>query len=530
MVRPAFLPLVKDARPTRIDALCLVLITFLSAAPYVSRLGFYSDDWAILADFHFKGVGSSLQTFAARPMQGLYLGALYKLFGLDPLGYHIVNTIVIGACVPLIYSLLLRLKIDRRSALATAILFVLLPQLSTVRVWYAAFQIPLSLLFALLSGHAMLSFRESGRTTWLAAAAATAVVSIAAYEIFAPMIFAAALALAWRYPKRNWFGIGLAALLMLAIAAKWLLTSRVPDPSFGKYINGLLQLVRWDYDWRIDYGLNIFAALEVHFWSTLEGWARMAAAPGPLAAAAAAMSVAVLTFWRLQGGGSDQAPPSAARLVVLGLAAFVLGHATFLIAPDIMFSPTGIANRALVAAAIGVAVLIVAAFGLVRRPAVFATVMAVIAFLATCRIDQIAEYWAEAPALQQQVLERAKGDLRALPPNAAIILDGSCPYHGPAILFESSWDVSGALSLALDRKVIGDAVSKRMSIEPHGLSTSIYGERQSYAYEPALYVYDPRRRVVRQLSSEAAAHRYFSDQRRERLICAQGYVGQGSLI
>jgi len=42
------------ARPSRIaDSLFLFLIVLLSAAPYLSRIGFYSDDWYFfLARFH----------------------------------------------------------------------------------------------------------------------------------------------------------------------------------------------------------------------------------------------------------------------------------------------------------------------------------------------------------------------------------------------------------------------------------------------------------------------------------------------
>jgi len=35
-----------------IDAACLALITLLSALPHITRIGFYSDDWLIVARFH----------------------------------------------------------------------------------------------------------------------------------------------------------------------------------------------------------------------------------------------------------------------------------------------------------------------------------------------------------------------------------------------------------------------------------------------------------------------------------------------
>lgn len=67
----------------RLDALCLASIVFLSALPYVARLGFYSDDWAILGGSHGEaiagelGLSSALDGFGARPLQaGSMAGAV----------------------------------------------------------------------------------------------------------------------------------------------------------------------------------------------------------------------------------------------------------------------------------------------------------------------------------------------------------------------------------------------------------------------------------------------------------------------
>src|SRR6266496_767551 len=78
-------------RAIRADALCLMLITLLTALPYVARLGFYSDDWYVLWTFHADsiqhhfGIPSALRDRYDRPLQGLYLALLYRLFGLHPL-------------------------------------------------------------------------------------------------------------------------------------------------------------------------------------------------------------------------------------------------------------------------------------------------------------------------------------------------------------------------------------------------------------------------------------------------------------
>jgi hypothetical protein len=545
-------------RQIRVDALCLVLITLVSAVPYVGRLGFYSDDWYVLWSFHFDtlqhnfGIHSVLRDFAARPVQGFYLALLFKFFGFHPFGYHLVNTAVIAAAMPLLYWLLLRLKVDRATAFATAAILIVLPQLSTVRVWYAAFQIPLSMLAAWISLHCQLSLARSGRAGWAAAAAVAALVSIGAYEIFAPLIAGFAMILLgqqWRRSVREpVFGRPLVALALvivliaLSVLAKFALSDRPQAPQFARYMKGLIQLGRPDYDWRTDYALNIFAAASVHFWWVVLGWLRGAQAliRGELGwiDTAAAAAVALFALWRVRSAGPAVGKPwPNGRFLLLGVAVFVLGHAVFVIVPAIFFSPTGVANRALVAAAVGVALIVA---GVIRwaivvlpvnwRSIIFSWVIALMTLFGMLRMEQILHYWAEAPAIQENVLAAARSDLQGLPPQSLVMLDGICPYYGPAVIFEAPWDVSGALSLAAGKPIRGDAVSPRMSLQREGLATSIYGEQAFYPYGGNLYVYDPTRHVLARLGDLDAARRYFRQANARRTPCPRSYVGHGVLI
>lgn len=558
MVRPASLPFVKDAKPTRLDALCLVLITFLSAAPYIGRLEFYSDDWGFLAGFHFAeldgrfGLRSVLDnpSFRPRPLQGLYLAGLYKLFGLHPFGHHIVNIVVLAGSMPIFYWLLLRLRVGRASAFIATLILIVLPQLSTVRVWYSAFQIPLSMLFALGSLHFQLTYFHSRQLRWAGAALVAAALSIAAYEIFAPLLVAFALGTAW--PRRSdrgadrsirrWIPIGtLLAIAALAVIAKSLFSHRVRAPSLHLYWKGIVQLFRPDYDWRVDYGLNLIASLSVNLWHPIVGWAQAAASVAADGVGFAALSVALagagLAFWRLSSAEAEGGEGRERFMLALGFAAFVLGLATFLIVPDIMFSPTGMANRALVAAALGVALIFAALLQLVSRIAgaggrsrALAILGSLIAYCGMVRAAQVAGYWADVPPLQGSILAAARDDLRDLAAGDTVILDGTCPYSGPGVVFEAAPDTSGAFSLAMGRPLQADTVSPRAALTSTGLRTSIYGYPSLYAYGPRLHVYDPRRHVVVRLDNERIARRYFRDPRRPRLACPIGYVGQGVLL
>ncbi|HEU5483200.1 MAG TPA: hypothetical protein VFU80_08945, partial [Sphingomicrobium sp.] len=249
-------------------------------------------------------------------------------------------------------------------------------------------------------------------------------------------------------------------------------------------------------------------------------------------------ATAALAWWRLTTAFLPPRQISPKRLLLLGIAAFVLGHAMFVILPDyILFSPSGIANRLLVPGAIGAAIILASVGGMIagaisasRRQGIFAILVALIAFAAVARLEQLEQYWAEAPSRQSAVLAAAKTDLKDLPTGSTVILDGVCPYHGPAIVFESYWEITGALSHALGRPINGEAVSPRMSLTSGGLKTSIYGDPRLYAYGPTLFAYNPALGLVVPLTDAAASQRYFSREDRRSISCEWGTVGHGVLV
>ena len=81
----------------------------------------------------------------------IYNAVLYALFGLMPLGYHIVNMIVLAAMTVLLYMVLRELGFSRPIAVAIPALYALLPNYSTDRFWFAAFGYTLSMACYLLS-------------------------------------------------------------------------------------------------------------------------------------------------------------------------------------------------------------------------------------------------------------------------------------------------------------------------------------------------------------------------------------------
>ena len=525
------------------DAASLATITILSAIPYVARLGFYSDDWGILSDFSANGLAGFLSAFPGRPVQAVYSAAQIRLFGLDPLGYHLLDTAVLACAAVLLYLLLVRLRFSRAESFTATLLFLILPQLTTVRVWFAASQVPLSLSLMLASMHFQLSLARSGKLWWLAGVVPAAVLSVGAYEIFAPLLAGFAFGLAFvRWRKSPWrrnpravaAGAALLALMLLAFVYKLFSSGRagpVADPK--RYILGLHQLFRLDYDWRLDSGLNIIATPEAYFLKPVEGWwtgaASVTSGEAGWEISGIAVLIGAIALWRLAGRNEERSAPR--RLLLLGIAAFLLGNATFLIVPAVTFTSTGMDNRVQVAAAIGVAIIFTSllsiGIGLLRRrhrAIAFAAVAAILGAFGFVRIAEIEDYWAAAPRLQQRVLSSARVDLRDLPSNSTVILDGVCPYYGPAVVFEAPWDVGGALTLVLGRPMNGDAVSPRMALTRTGVRTSIYKAPSFYPYGQSLYAYAWATHELVPLDSRVAAQRYFRD--REPRHCP-GYVARG---
>src|SRR5215207_2345681 len=82
------------------DTAFVASVIAASAALYVTRLGFASDDWAFLGSLTTHGdlsaPGRSVEhDFAIylrpRPVQVTYQTLLYDAFGPNPLGYHLVE-------------------------------------------------------------------------------------------------------------------------------------------------------------------------------------------------------------------------------------------------------------------------------------------------------------------------------------------------------------------------------------------------------------------------------------------------------
>jgi hypothetical protein len=501
VARPAVL-----RRELLVDMAIVAAVTLASALLYVTRLGFYTDDWFFIGALFEQAPDRSYlgllwhftdSNTLPRPVQLVYLTTLYYLFGTNPVGYHIVNTLSMAATSALFYLLLRELRLGARLALATALVFALLPHASASRFWYALAQANLSALFCCLSLYAdmrLVRAAPNRRPRWHLLGALGLLLSTLAYELLIPLL-ALAPALVWlqrrrlaaageevagpRLPlvvlARNW------TLLVAVMAFKIFTTNRAEggfDPlgQLAWFANLQLDAFRWMLVGPFGYRMPLMA------WRTLHEYYD----PGALALSLAVAAAVFAALLRRPARPEDGLPPLRTLLILagLGLLLAAAGYGIFLTNRQALIALTGINNRSSLGALFGIALLIAAGAGvaarLLRRERAVATAFALLVALytggSTLAVATLGNMWAAASQEQHAIMAEVRQRFPTLAPGSSLIIDGYCPYVGPAPVFEAYWDTSGMLrELYGDPTLQGDTINHRTEIRPDGIYTRMYG-------------------------------------------------------
>ncbi|MBA2529169.1 MAG: hypothetical protein H0V19_04290 [Euzebyales bacterium] len=539
----------------RLDCSFLALLVVTSWALYVGRLGFSSDDWAFLGSLTTAGDPTSGgppggQDFASylrpRPTVVAYQWLLHALFGLDPLGYHVVNGLVLAAGAVVFLLALGELRVPRPVRVAVPAVYALLPHYASDRFWFAAFGYGLSMLAYFASLYAdlrVLRSRRAARWAWKAAALSSLVAAALGYEIVIPLL-AGNVALLWyraRLLDRGQHSLaGPAAIrsmltanvLALATIVAWKAVVSVGEASPDRYLLHVARIatgaVATSYG---TYGAGLPWALR---------WAAAAADTATLALALL-LAVGTYAYLLLTFRRPPVDLPDRRRWLLLAVAGgvvFGLGYAIFLVSSRIVFTSTGINNRVAIAASAGVAMSLVGVAGWLSawlpsaraRAHGFCLLVTALCVSGFLIVNALAMSWAGAWQREQIVLGEIEERFPRLQPGSTVLLDGVCPYVGPAVIFESNWDLAGALEVRYqDPSLRADVVSERLQVGEDALTTVLYGSlRARYPYGPGLLVYDHRRGTVTPLPDAAAARSYFGDgPPRRSVACPHGLAGTG---
>jgi hypothetical protein len=515
-----------------LDCLFLGSAVFASMILYVEQLGFYSDDWSFIGNFTTSANQSLvglIQTATTpntlmRPMQNSYDALLFLLFGLHPLGYQLVNGVVFLAIVILFYLVLRRLNLFRSLAVAVPLMFALLPNYATDRFWYAAFQVNLSLLLYLTSlycGLRAIAGDTKRVITWKAVSLVSLLLSVLSYEVVLPLTLVNLLLYLSPHRgssdkgrKRSPSQAAFIALNLIVFAYliifKAATTTRLGKLNLpGDVERVVLSTIHTNFG---TWGVGL-----PHIWA--ESMSRHSSPATLFVAAALGVAIWAYLYYLLSR------PPRVLlrraylrNLAISGFAIFLAGYAIFYTNNKIGFSPTGIDNRVAIVAALGVACTFVGGIGWLIRfiPSertfrfLFSILIAVVCTGGFLAIDTMASYWIDAGKKQQAVLTDIRNYFPELPSGSTLILDGVCPYSGPGIVFESQWDLVGALQAYYhDGTLRADIVTPRLQVKHDAIYTQIYTFQARYPYHYPMYIYNFKNKGIYLIRDSDSANDYF---------------------
>jgi hypothetical protein len=541
-VRGASTPWVQPAA----DCAFLAGAVIVSLVVYVWGLGFYLDDYALLSSMHashdqsFVGLYDAVRPGTGqRPLQAATFAFLYRLFGLHPLGYHLFNAGLLVAIAVLLYLVLRELRLPRAVCVAVPLVYSMLPHYATERFWLDAFQISLSTAFYLLSLYAGLRALRSSSLMlwgWLGVAVIAIAGSLLSYEIVVPL-FALNLVLIWWASRQApnaessqvRFRLIVAVITAGLIVVGVLKTAAVATHGQNGYGLGVHGSVHGSAAHHFAY--LAFGALKVNFGTYLVAfpyvlwWIFSHRFSTTNVGVAIAVGILVFAYlWPIARADSHGRPREGdlwRGLLGGGLAAFVLGYATFLVTSTFLFRSAGIDNRINAAAALGVATALVAGIGWLasrleaRHAAVtFATGVACVAAAGALVIQTLGTFWTQAVDRQHTVMAAILSDARAIPPGSTFILDGACPEIGPTPVFSDDADLVSALKIQLHERAPSraDVASAGLAAAGGRLALTIryadHSSTRTYPLNGRLVVWDFVRRRLFRLNSLAAARRY----------------------
>ncbi len=512
------------------DCIFLALVVLLSVETYIDRLGFYSDDWSFLGEFSLskdKSLLGLIKTATTpntlmRPMQNVYDALLFWLFNTEPFGYHLINALVFVLIILLFYFILRKLRVPRVIALTVPLVYALLPNYSTDRFWYASFQVNLSMLFFLISTYAglqALSLKDLKALAWKIVSIFSLIISALSYEVILPLVLLNAILFLNPVEKLRvgkeklqshtvFIIVNFIALFYLVIF-KAKTTVRLGDFNYpGDIVHLLVSTIHTGF---FELGLKL-----PYLWGQI-----LVNYPDAATLTLGFILYVVIFFYLyLTISKSYISFPSSLfmrNLVLIGVAIFFLGYAIFAVNNKVGFSPTGIDNRVAIAASMGMAFVIVGGVGWLSRKflsekyakGLFCILIAIMASGGFIIIATLASCWNAAYFQSKTVLLDIQHNLPTLPHNSVFILDGVCPYTGPGIVFESQWDLKGALQIIYhDPTIQADIVTPRLKLTNQSIQTQIYTFKVDYPYTNT-FVYNYKNKQIYKIENLSEAQSYF---------------------
>jgi hypothetical protein len=546
-------PAASDKKAFFVDVFFLIIISGLLQACIVKGLGFYSDDWMFLSIFYNSKDNSLLglmQSFltepsvVVRPVFVLQLSVLYKLFKMHPLGYHIANSIVIFLEIIFFYLGLKKLKLPRVITIVIPLIYILLPHYSTTHIWVACCNANLSMALLFLNFYANLKFisfnkNNSENWLWLFVSIIGLSGSVLAYEVATPLFFVNFF-IVWRKSTntltyslaKNKFNklITLNLILLVSCVAFKVLNTDRQGGFNGNYIGQIFSTIkaalRNDF---ILYGLKLPKV----------AWLSLSLYNDARITGTSIVVFMIVFICIIKAKGCIFEAFVWMEMIIVGIIIYLAGYATFLMTSQIQITPAGVSNRVEIAASIGVAICFLGTIGFLCsfiksqyiRQMAFSIIVASLCtseYIVKCTI---ASFYSNSYSLQRQALDSIFNSFPVFNPENTLILDGLCPYEGPAPVFECYWDISGAMQIHYNNKNIrADIRTDRLKYDTEGVVTDVYGEKKIYHFSENLIIYNVKSKRRYVLDTFEVADKYFSQISTGSINCPHSEPGYGVAI
>jgi hypothetical protein len=549
-----------ERRLIRLDCLFLSLIVLAFALPFWKSLGFYSDDWQFLSSMTFCDnhtisgqwaclVSDSPET-QLRPLQALGRYLMYNAFGLEPAGYHLVNSLIFCAAVVLLYLLLRQLNCSRVTSLCVALLFGSLPHYTADRFWIAAAEANLSIALCFLSFWAAAKAsgaldRES--SLWLSVSLVSMLGSAFTYEITVPLFIILPFILYVRLrraPASLQKRVGRRFVWpLVAVAATWSVVflfkaaTRVTAHWQFRSLKHFWPITQHSLREYLYFNYGSFGlGLPWLAWRSLATWWN----PRLAMISMAFLALTSLYFYSVVRSSPEKPElrPHSIALILSGTVVYWLGYVLFFLSGADFAGITGVDNRVTMAAAVGTALAMIGIFGLACsfvpmrfRRGLLCLVVGVYCAGGFVVVSTLGAFWAAASKEQHAVLNELRTRLPALDRGTVLLLDGVCPYAGPAVVFETDWDVTGALRILYrDPTLLGNVVDPNIKVLPDQIVRSFYDEQVSYPFSKNLILYHAGRHETCRLADAKAAQDCLEKGNFREGVCPASKAGRGVLI
>jgi hypothetical protein len=444
----------KGPAPKELAGVLMLLLGVGAAAYglYVTRGGFYSDDWSNAANYRFadpprfwSSVSDLEGVLGGRPILALLLPIPHAIFGTDK-GLQLALALVLGVLTSgCFYALLRTLSMAPLHATAIAILVLLFPWSDSIRLWATASVNSVAVcLFLVGLIVALRGLERPGRggVAMHVVADILFLLSVLTYEVAAAAALLAGLLYIGRAPPvtvaRRW-----AADVVVVIAA---LTYSLSTTVATRHVGTIGDRVG-------DLGTFLRESLLLLVSSLLP-----AASLGRLVQAGVLVLVAAIICFAVLRRRRDGGQELGEWLRWILIATVAIGAAYFMfLGSHLHPRDPGIDTRINVFAGLGFCLLAYAIVATAshlllgagsRAAALTIVAAAAIAIGYGIRVGDDERAWELASTRQQEVLKVVGDELAPLPHGGTVIAFGFASQAAPEVpIFNKSWDLRGALQL-----------------------------------------------------------------------------------